>query len=344
MSFFSSSDAEAEGRFKQYFEVDPFDDIPPALLNSSDIRSYVGATGMVFPFSDDDKKFKTASYEVDLLGKCVYWDGAGNKVVQQVKEGDEFVLRKNSIAFVTLRPMLRLPQYIAIRFNLKITHVYRGILLGTGPLVDPGYRNRLSIPLHNLTNNDYVFKGGEGLIWMEFTKLSHTQPVGAVSGPLPPKWSGEVAKFPEPKNKLGDVEDYIRKGEPHRPVRSSIPEVFHDSEKAAQGAVESIRNFRRLALGAAAITVIFGLFPIVSLVHDVNNTVTATKEQLDTSKRDLEEVKKKLSLVEEQLKERVSRQERADAELERLRALVKAASAAPAGSPAPAKKAAEKAR
>src|SRR5256885_14069412 len=68
--------------------------------------------------------------------------------------------------------MFRFPDYIAARFNLKIPNVYRGLLLGTGPLVDPGWSGRLSFPLHNLTTNDYEFPGGEEIIWMEFTKLS----------------------------------------------------------------------------------------------------------------------------------------------------------------------------
>ena len=53
--------------------------------------------------------------------------------------------------------------------------MHRGLLLGTGPLVDPGFHGRLLIPLHNLTSDEYTIRGDEGLIWMEFTKTSHLQ-------------------------------------------------------------------------------------------------------------------------------------------------------------------------
>jgi deoxycytidine triphosphate deaminase len=125
---------------------------------------------MIYPFYEE--KQKPASYEVAVLGKYVYWDEKNKKHVGVIKRGEEFILRRNSIAFVTLEPTFRIPEYIAFRFNLKITHIYRGILLGTGPLVDPGFTGKLSIPLHNLTTNDYTIVGGEPLIWMEFTKLS----------------------------------------------------------------------------------------------------------------------------------------------------------------------------
>ncbi|MDZ8091094.1 MAG: hypothetical protein RMZ42_04015 [Nostoc sp. DedQUE05] len=149
---FAQTEAEAEDRFKIYRSLDPFDDIEPALLNSAHIYDYVAATGMIYPF--DPENLKSASYEVKVLGECVYWDEEGQKVVQNIKEGDQFFLRPNSIAFVTLEPMFRLPDYIALRFNLKIKNVYRGLLLGTGPLVDPGFVGRLSLPLHNLTTNE----------------------------------------------------------------------------------------------------------------------------------------------------------------------------------------------
>jgi prefoldin subunit 5 len=46
------------------------------------------------------------------------------------------------------------------------------LLLGTGPIVDPGFNGKLFIPLHNLTSNRYVIKKNAQLISVEFTKLS----------------------------------------------------------------------------------------------------------------------------------------------------------------------------
>ena len=76
---------------------------------------------------------------------------------------------------------LGLPYYMAVRVNLRIKHVHRGILLGTGPLIDPGYDQPILIPLHNLTDQDYFIGLDEGLIWVEFTK--------AYPAPCDPLWS-----------------------------------------------------------------------------------------------------------------------------------------------------------
>lgn len=172
---FTSTDAEAEDRFKIYESKDLFPDIAPALLNSADIYDYVRVTGMVWPFDPSLEKLKSASYEVEFLGEVFYWNEKGEKQTQIIEVDDLFEIKKNSIAFVFLKTKFRLPNYIALRFNLKITHVHRGLLLGTGPLVDPGFVGRLLIPLHNLTSEDYYLTGGKGLIWVEFTKISKNQ-------------------------------------------------------------------------------------------------------------------------------------------------------------------------
>ena len=69
-----------------------------------------------------------------------------------ISEDGSFELPPNTISFIQIEPKIRLPDYIAIRFNLRITHVHRGLLLGTGPLIDPGFSGIPLIPLHDLTS------------------------------------------------------------------------------------------------------------------------------------------------------------------------------------------------
>ena len=132
-------------------------------------RSYVKRTGLIYPFYDKD--LKSASYTARIAGKCKFWDEEAKQFIEKdlKSSGDKIILKPNSIAFVGIEPTFRLPDYIALRFNLKITHVYRGLLLGTGPLIDPGFVGKISIPLHNLTSNEYIFSFNESLIWIEFT-------------------------------------------------------------------------------------------------------------------------------------------------------------------------------
>jgi deoxycytidine triphosphate deaminase len=312
----SWTEDEIEAKYKQYKSEDPFPEIPPALLNSADITDYVNKTGMVDPFQSEPEYLKPASYEVNLLGTCIYWDEKGNKCKDEINSGKEFILRKNSIAFVTLEPIFRLPDYIAIRFNLKITHIYRGLLLGTGPLIDPGFVGRLSLPLHNLTTNDYTFRGGEGLIWMEFTKISPNRrwyPKDRNQGVVIVDWSeaqkiGEYQPFPENKNKMTGVEDYLNKADPHRPKRSSIPDEMRKAMETAeksQKAVSDIKRYGWLTLIAIIIALIISMIPLIQLVQDSVNYVTSSEKVLSTIKNDqtkkIEYLEKEVRLLKEEM-------------------------------------------
>ena len=96
------------------------------------------------------KRVRPASYTLTIGPE--YVDSAGRR--RKLSEGNEsyFYMEPNSIVYVSTAESLNLPFYIAARFNLRVKWVYRGILLGTGPQVEPGFRGHLSCPLFNLTD------------------------------------------------------------------------------------------------------------------------------------------------------------------------------------------------
>lgn len=229
--------SEADGKYKKYKSKDPFPNIYPALLNSSDIFDYVDATGMLEPFYEN--KLKSASYEAAIAGQCKYWDEDGKEHnIFLEKDGDKFTLHPNSIAFVEVEPTFRLPDYIALRFNLKISHVYRGLLLGTGPLIDPGFKGKIYIPLHNLTSNTYHFSYGEGLIWIEFTKISNNVRWDGACAGLARR--GDYKEFPEGKLDKS-LDDFLKKANQGGMIGSSIPDAIGDAQKSAKKASNAAR-------------------------------------------------------------------------------------------------------
>jgi deoxycytidine triphosphate deaminase len=265
---------EAERRSGKYRAADPFPDIPRALLSSEHIKAYVRETGMIHPFDDGPGALKAASYEVRAWGKFIYWDKDGKKILQSIERDGTFTLPPNSISYVQIESEFRLPQYIAVRFNLRISHVHRGLLLGTGPLVDPGFHGRLLVPLHNLTSDEYTIRGDEGLIWMEFTKTSHTAKNACVTDAPQDEISvTELRKNNQPPDY------YFDRASKNRPIRSSIPVVVADAERLAREADSAAKRAERtigifVGVGILAIVgVVVGLF---SLLTAVNTNVVAT--------------------------------------------------------------------
>lgn len=271
-------DDDAKARFNEYKSLDPFPDIPAALLNSADIYDYVRTTGMIYPF--DSEKLKSASYEASVGADCIYWEDDGKKQSVDLSKKGSFVLEPNSIAFVTTREKFRLPDYMAVRFNLTITNVHRGLLLGTGPIVDPGFKGRILIPLHNLTTNKYKFCYEEKLIWLEFTKIS---PNGhwVNNSRSTESYQGIYTPFPKDKNRK-TLDTYLKQPE----IRSSIPKALRESRESAEQTAKSLQRLQDYAIvGAVAIFVTLAL-GIVTIALNVSNiTGDMTAKQATTAQR-----------------------------------------------------------
>jgi len=321
---FAKTEEEAKARFEKFKSKDPFPSILPSLLNSADISDYVAQTGMICPFYED--KLKSASYEVKLLGRVVYWDAEGKRHAFNLETGRDFTLIKNSIAFVTPQPTFRLPDYIALRFNLKITYVERGILLGTGPLVDPGFEGKLLIPLHNLTNNEYILKGGEGFMWAEFTKISELKPLSKGMQDL--DRYGKYVPFPDRKKYL-KPENYIEKaleGQDCDSIRSSIPESMMKAEDSAKEASDSAKKSKDelseirktiryrftlygiISVLAVVISLFFLYISVHSLIGDVSSLVENSMYYISDSKKDINDVNNKLIQQIESINSRITKE------------------------------------
>jgi deoxycytidine triphosphate deaminase len=237
-SKFATDDTDAAQRAARHAAEDPLPSVPCSLLSSAEIHDYARITGMLHPFFPD--RLKSASYEAHVGGALIRWDEHGRKHERKIVRGDPCKLPPNSITFVQIEPKFQLPNYMAIRFNLRITHVHRGLLLGTGPLVDPGFHGKLLVPLHNLTSSEYDLDTNEALIWIEFTKTTYGhQPKDALASP-----ERHFRKFEGRKNEL-TPDQYLRKASGGYPIQSSIPSAIEQGKNAAEAA-------ERLAKDAAA--------------------------------------------------------------------------------------------
>lgn len=247
--------------------------IPPSLLSAEHIKDYVLATGLISPFYTGGKKprLKKASYEGRVGSVAYTFEGGAIKVVPI--DDKKIKIKANSIVFVECDLNFRLPEYIALRFNLQIKHVHRGLLLGTGPIVDPAFWGKLCIPLHNLTSEDYYLGENEGLIWIEFTKTTSTVSEAEAAG-VPPSTTGfwDIKKFilkaveGNGDGKLVEIQSSINRVVVNAELQSAEAKTTAAAAKvvADQAAVNSVnagKTVNRIAFGAA----IGGFFAILAI-------------------------------------------------------------------------------
>lgn len=111
---------------------------------------------------------KPASYEL-TLGPLYVMNGRQGTLSEDKRK---LIIKPNSIAFVSMREQLLLPHWLAGRFDLSINFIYQGLLLGTGPQVDPGFQGVLSCPLHNISNGSIELEFGKPFAKIDFVKTS----------------------------------------------------------------------------------------------------------------------------------------------------------------------------
>ncbi|HEX8360973.1 MAG TPA: hypothetical protein VF613_12735 [Longimicrobium sp.] len=212
---------EAILKYRDHQRVDPYPGIRPGLLSCSSFCAYIADAGLMFPYKFDAKSVQLASLDLPLLGTAIRWNEKHEERVFDIEAGTPLVLPPNSITFVTLEPYLQLPEYIALRFNLRVRHVYQGLLLGTGPLIDPGYQGYLAVPLHNLTNHEYTFFGGEALVAVEFTKIDPES-----IRPRPPAEEGNEERVPPQQFAVPFPEPELPRPDPSRlelhPIKANL--------------------------------------------------------------------------------------------------------------------------
>ena len=242
---YASTKEEADDKYKDYKKVDPFPNIPPALLSSGHIQAYIARTGLVYPYrpSTDPKKEKLtqASLTMTIGSEVMSWDDKENRQYDNsLKVGDEIILPPNSITFLRPAERVNLPDYIAARFNLRIIHVHRGLLLGTGPLLDPGFKGYPMIPVHNLTDNEYRVQVGEDFIGVEFTKIEISDKgLEEINGSQDSPFAyienmGKTLDFAFPL--------YIAKNVPQRKVKSSLSAVIDRANKVVVEVKDTVKK------------------------------------------------------------------------------------------------------
>src|SRR5713101_4917201 len=211
------------------FWHDPAPQIQGVLLSDA-IRYYIDVVGLIEDW--DQASLKPASYGL-RLGSRYYKNGEfGN-----IWEGEKLVIPKNSIVYVSMLERIHVPLYMIGRFNLNIDLIYQGIILGTGPQVDPGFKGRLSCPLHNISNNDVVLTFGDRFATIDFVKTTPFAPnnlpqIAALTtkqlydqfgdGGVPGAGNHPLVLFPTEKLERKVLDDYLPSG---KSFKSSLQDL-----------------------------------------------------------------------------------------------------------------------
>ncbi|MEK6273086.1 MAG: hypothetical protein AABM42_10635 [Actinomycetota bacterium] len=273
LQYWREPDSFAAKRLTPAYWSDPWPNLQ-GMLTSEYIRAYHEAVGrMIRPF--DPERLKTASYELTLGARHV----VEKKERRITPEEPRLVLPPNSLSFVSTEQVLLLPHYLVGRFDLAIDFIYQGLLLGTGPQVDPGFQGGLSCPLHNISNEEIVLELGKPFAKIDFAKtVPRPERVRAAWDGLstekelrrwledePASSSSRLFKGGRPKWRE-PIFDYLGAKRP----TSSV--------KALQARLDRYRTFGWSALALGVIALLVGVPSLILQATDLFNNDLAPKE------------------------------------------------------------------
>ena len=255
----------------RYLFEDPLKDdenfkkpLGPVLL-AREIDTYARKYGLLIATNYEKGKLKGASYSMTADPTYKAWRFSENseKVTLEVIKGENgnkyYEVPKNSLVYIRLLQKLKLPYYIIGRFNLKVSYTYKGLLLGTGPQVDPGYEANLNIPLHNFTNDPVKIYLDESFVSIDFVRtapleLGHKTPKSRDE--LLDNKESEVFKelCPQDSRKLErkEIEDYVKEERPTSFMGGFVPEL-KENQKKVNKSLKSVQRSRYWNWGVSAV-------------------------------------------------------------------------------------------
>lgn len=185
---------------------------------------------------------------------------------------DSLVLPPNSLTFVTTIEKFNLPRNLIARFNLKSSWVHKGILLGTGPIVDPGFTQRVVIPLHNFSN-DYVYIDyGEQLINVEFT-ITHNPNAEMINEIAVKKLKNR--HYNKTEKEYFKATDYKESS-----IRSNIDEMGNS--------IKMIQGIGFFAIAGFAISFLVLLFYVLDIASDSKEQTISARSYVESVKKDIQ--------------------------------------------------------
>lgn len=143
---------------------DPLDGLPGAVLGADEIAFYCSLFGMIRPF--DEGQLRSASYALTLGDVAL----VGGETLQLTADAPTVNIPARGNATLVPAEVLLVPHYLVGRIGLTISLVHRGLLVGAGPQVDPGYQGALSCPVYNMTDKPIGLLRGDRLLRIDFAR------------------------------------------------------------------------------------------------------------------------------------------------------------------------------
>lgn len=139
-----------------------------SVLSDKEIKDYCKKVKMIEPF--DDERVQSASY--DLSAGDEYRFSHEKRIVKLGKWKKKIKIPPYAICYVLIKEKLNIPEDASAEIFPRHDLVKKGLLIYPQPPIDPGYKGKLYVLIHNLTNENRTLNKDEHLVSLVFHKLT----------------------------------------------------------------------------------------------------------------------------------------------------------------------------
>lgn len=147
------------------------------ILNDFEINKLARTKKLIAPYASDN--LRRASYDL-TIGRdfCVFDDedvgSFRSPIIQHstLTTGQSFEVPPNAVCFIACAEKILLPNDLCARVSLRMSYIYRGMVVASQPPFDPGYHGIVVVMLHNLSNLPLPLKQGDRFVTIEFTQTT----------------------------------------------------------------------------------------------------------------------------------------------------------------------------
>lgn len=149
---------------EKYRWIDPDPDTRGVLL-SDRIKFYCEKVHLIEDFKEEF--LQPACYTLHVGSKFYLND----KEIYPNENG-EIKIPENGLLYFRVKEKINLPYYMIACHDLRVKQVYRGLLVGRGLQVDPGYSGYINYPIFNFTYDEKILKVGDEIGSIHFIKTT----------------------------------------------------------------------------------------------------------------------------------------------------------------------------
>ncbi|WP_175715323.1 dCTP deaminase [Burkholderia ambifaria] len=248
------------------------------ILSNNEIQGLVGQhPPLIDPFVAGNVRL--SSYDLTIGSEYyISADGKSSAIAtQQLSPNQSFTIPPHGICFILSGEDINLPEDITAKISLRMSLVYRGLVLTSQPPFDPGYSGKAVVMVHNLSSDAHHLKRGDRIATIEFVKVHNPSTPGS-----PPTHRSVTSVM----------------GQLTTPVTSSLSEISAQAVSAQKQVVwlsGQALVFAALVVAILAIPGFYSYTTFADRLGDQKAKIDDLSKQVDDQRLELQKLRQQVS-------------------------------------------------